>query len=251
MEVMPKAHARFVVLLLSVFTCGILEWRGDTADDLLREIPELVSQLGTDSSEVGFDRAQYLVLIGTEYRSTIVVLLRRVESEMEHAVGAQRTHVRGISLDRVHVLQQSLRAILDHLNRLLTVYSSRLNEKDNMNNAAYPITAATTDIGLGQGFFEISPTRGLQGRPKLQISRQQIEMLEEFGYIYAQSACILGVTAQTLRNRRRELNMPVGVGCYTEMSGLALDEVVHEVLQISPIVGERLMIGSLRSRLYD
>ena len=126
---------------------------------------------------------------------------------------------------------QSLRAILDHLNRLLTVYSSRLNENDNMNNAAYPITPAATDIGLGQGFFEVSPTHGLQGRPKLQISRQQIEMLEEFGYTYAQSACILGVTAQTLRNRRRELNMPVGVGCYTEMSDLALDEVVHEVLQ--------------------
>ena len=44
--VMSKVHARcFVVLLLSVFTCGILEWRGDTAEDLLREIPELVSQL--------------------------------------------------------------------------------------------------------------------------------------------------------------------------------------------------------------
>ena len=154
MEVMPKVHAHcFVVLLLSVFTCGILKWRGDTADDLLREIPELVLQLDTDPSEVGFDRAQHLVLIGTEYRSTIVVLLRRVESEMEHAVGAQRTHVCGISLDRVHVLQQSLRAMLDHLNRLLTVYSSRLNENDNMNNTAYPITAATTDIGLGQGFF--------------------------------------------------------------------------------------------------
>ena len=248
--VMSKVHARcFVVLLLSVFTCGILEWRVDTAEDLLREIPELISQLDTDPSQVGFDRAQYLLLIGTEYRSTIVLLLRHVESEMECAVGAHRTHVRGISLDRVHVLQQSLRAILDHLNRLLTVYSSRLNVNDNMNDTAYPtITAATPDIGLGQGFFEISSTRGLQRRPKLQISRQQIEMLEEFGYTYAQSASILGVTAQTLCNRRRELNMPVGVGCYTEMSDLALDEVVHDVLQISPEVGERLMIGSLRSR---
>ena len=54
--VMSKVHARcFVVLLLSAFTCGILEWRGDTAEDLLREIPELVSQLDTESSQVGFD----------------------------------------------------------------------------------------------------------------------------------------------------------------------------------------------------
>ena len=151
MEVWPKAHALcFVVFLLSVFTCGILERRGDTAEDLLREIPQLVSQLETDPLEVGFDRAQYFLLIGTEYQRTIALLLRRrVDSEMEHVIDAHHTHARGISLGHVSVLQQSLRAMLDHLNRLLTVYSSRLIEND---NAAYPAT--TTDIG----FFEISST---------------------------------------------------------------------------------------------
>ena len=89
-------------------------------------------KLETDPSEVGFDRAQYLLLIGTEYRRTIALLLRRVDSEMEHAIDAHHTHARGgISLDHVSVLQQSLRAILNHLNRLLTVYSSRLIENDN------------------------------------------------------------------------------------------------------------------------
>ena len=134
MEVWPKAHALFcfVVLLLSVFTCGILERRGDTAEDLLREIPQLVSQLETDPLEVGFDRAQYFLLIGTEYQRTIALLLRRVDFEIDHAIDAHHTHARGgISLDHVSVLQQSLRAILNHLNRLLTVYSSRLIENDN------------------------------------------------------------------------------------------------------------------------
>ena len=88
-------------------------------------------KLETDPSEVGFDRAQYLLLIGTEYRRTIALLLRRVDSEMEHAIDAHHTHARGISLGHVSVLQQSLRAMLDHLNRLLTVYSSRLIENDN------------------------------------------------------------------------------------------------------------------------
>ena len=69
------------------------------------------------------------------------------------------------------------------------------------------------------------------GRPAYDIPPSQLEALIELGFSYAAIARMVNVSPCTLRRRRAEFGLPAG-RLYSEISGLHLDQLVSEILQV-------------------
>ena len=89
---------------------------------------------------------------------------------------------------------------------------------------------------------------GLVGKPRLQILQQQLQTLHnDAGFRWADTGRILGISERTLRHRRHEFGLPVGVGeNFSDVSNDDLDEYVREILEVTPSAGQRLVEGGLR-----
>lgn len=86
------------------------------------------------------------------------------------------------------------------------------------------------------------------GRPRVVITRQQIEALREIHFSWSSIAILLGVSERTLERRREEFEMPKGRACYADISDEELDRIVSEILELTPDTGETLVQGALRHR---
>ena len=84
------------------------------------------------------------------------------------------------------------------------------------------------------------------GRPRFDISEEQLSALRELGLSWTDISALLGVSRVTVYRRRRELGLEESR--YTEISEDDLDAFVAEVVAQSPDWGERLIMGSLRHR---
>lgn len=90
----------------------------------------------------------------------------------------------------------------------------------------------------------VASTDGSIGRPRLVVSREQIEGLQALGFSWSKIATMLGVSRSTLLRRRDEFH----ISKYSTLSDAELDRVVSEILSQAPRSGETLVVGSLRSR---
>ena len=62
---------------------------------------------------------------------------------------------------------------------------------------------------------------------------------------------MLGVSSQTLTRRRQDLFMPMGHWQnFSNLSDAELDQLINEILALTPQSGLRLAQGALRSRGY-
>ena len=83
------------------------------------------------------------------------------------------------------------------------------------------------------------------GRPKYFIPKEQIERLHSYGLAWTDIANILHISERTLYRRRQEYGI---LGKYSSISDAELDSVIVNILNATPNAGEKLVIGSLRSR---
>ena len=86
------------------------------------------------------------------------------------------------------------------------------------------------------------------GRPRVVITRQQIEALREIHFSWSCIARLLGVSERTLERRRQEFQMPMGRACYSSVADNELDHIISEIIGLSPNAGEILIQGALRHR---
>lgn len=92
--------------------------------------------------------------------------------------------------------------------------------------------------------FEHSDT---PGRPRLGVSREQLEALQrDCGFRWNDIARMLGVSDRTLRRRRHEFGMGVEGREFSNVPDNVLDDVVRQVLEVTPAAGLRMVQGSLR-----
>ena len=88
---------------------------------------------------------------------------------------------------------------------------------------------------------------GLVGRTRLQILQRQLQTLHNnAGFRWADIRRILGILERTLHRRRHEFGLPVGVG--ENLSDVSNDDLVREILEVTPSAGQRLAVGGLRQR---
>lgn len=83
------------------------------------------------------------------------------------------------------------------------------------------------------------------GRPRYDITRQQIECLRETGMSWRKIASCLGINERTLLRRRAEFNM---LENFSDISDEDLDNHISEILRVTPFAGESLIKGSLLGR---
>jgi transposase InsO family protein len=86
------------------------------------------------------------------------------------------------------------------------------------------------------------------GRPRVIITRQQIEALRELHFSWSCIARLLGVSERTLERRRQEFQMPMGRACYSSVSDNELDYIISGIVRTSPNAGVTLVQGALRHR---
>ena len=86
------------------------------------------------------------------------------------------------------------------------------------------------------------------GRPRYLLSAEQLSCLRSEFNSWSQIAADLGVSRQTIYNRRRELGFSTAFENFTTISNADLDTVVTEELEAFPRTGETNVIAGLRQR---
>ena len=237
-----KMYYVCMVLLMSThLNCINPGERGDRVEDFINELPGLLTQLDVESSVMGIDRAEYLFLVGSEYQRTIGLIRRRLQEHIETATYAGANQIlvgqQTYPLTEVMELHHSLSVFFNVIGERILALRTFCEESRNDN-----------EFHTSNSCFVPVERRGQRGRPRILISRELLESFDEYGFTLTQSARMLGVTTQTLRNRRREYDMPLGQSHYSNMSSNELDERVADFLRVTPNIGERLVIGALRSQ---
>jgi len=90
---------------------------------------------------------------------------------------------------------------------------------------------------------------GAPGRPRLHISEDVLEVLRNrAGFRWAAIARNFRVSERTLRRRRHEFGFTSLAESFTDIDNNSLDEIVREILHLTPRIGFRLVQGALRQR---
>ena len=92
---------------------------------------------------------------------------------------------------------------------------------------------------------QVQPSAGI-GRPRFDISQDQLEYLSSMSFTWTQIASMLGVSRMTIYRRRVEFGMNHD-GMNTNISDEELTVILQQMRRESPNLGERMVIGRLRS----
>ena len=93
----------------------------------------------------------------------------------------------------------------------------------------------------------VEPTVRGRGRPRLMISREQLQLLIETNFTTPQIAHMLGVSLSTVRRRMELYNLSVRA-TYATISNQELDQLIREISRFFPMCGSKQMAGHLLSR---
>ena len=146
---------------------------------------------------------------------------------------------------RIHASYPSEGQLLSDLDVLLRLVSQQRQYCETLSFLAlYEEEEQSPTSGVG-----VRVVRSGVGRPRLDISE---DLLEGFhtraGFRWAAIARNLRLSERTLRRRRREFGFASVAPSFTDIDNGSLDEVVREILQVTPRIGYRLVQGALRQR---
>ncbi len=85
---------------------------------------------------------------------------------------------------------------------------------------------------------------GRRGRPKFDITQEQIEYLRYLSFSWTSISSLLGVSRMTLYRRKREFGISA---TNFSMTDSELDECIREIRRDLPYSGETIVMGRLRS----
>ena len=84
------------------------------------------------------------------------------------------------------------------------------------------------------------------GRPRLAVSCEQLEALSDCRFRWSDIGRMLCASSSTLRRRRHKLGMPVEGREFSQLTDTQLDDLIRQVLQVTPASGLRMVQGYLR-----
>ena len=181
------------------------------------------------SSSINLDRVDYLLRNISEYEETIRVMYGRVHEHYEQTSPLPQCFEQ---------LMQIVRSTVENLNILY-----------HENRPA--VLASNNDNYVHREPFRCDLVlSGQTGRPRFNITEQQIIVLRErLGFRWTDIASILNVSTRTLNRRRRENGMAVGqMESFSQISNDGLDNLIKDILTVTPQSGLGLIRGALRSR---
>jgi hypothetical protein len=90
-------------------------------------------------------------------------------------------------------------------------------------------------------------SRSMPGRPKFEISSDQLQYLIEHNFTAVQISNMLGISLSTVRRRMHEQGLNTSQP-FSPLTDEELDSVVVEIKHHHPKCGYRMVLGHLRSR---
>ena len=94
----------------------------------------------------------------------------------------------------------------------------------------------------------VNQRQGAIGRPKLEINADQLIFLRSYCFNWTQIQRLLGVSRSTLLRRRGELGILGTEDSFSDLNDNDLREIMQDIMDTNPNIGQRRMIGALRGR---
>ncbi len=110
--------------------------------------------------------------------------------------------------------------------------------------ASQQIETELLSLGNGSELYSL-PLEKTMGRPKFLITREQLLNLRETGMTWAKIAKCLNISERTLYRRVEEFGVNEQ---FANISNVELDELLRNIMALTPRAGESYIRGSLRSR---
>ena len=183
----------------------------DELIDTLTGLPSYVSQLDLHQHSCDKNLAERLIIRGEEYLEVLEVLCMRCERAQCLAEDNNQTVKDLYTL--INIVQLKVAPYIEIVN------SNQTTDAHSCVNGSLASMVASVRSG--------------RGRPKIFVSKDQLESLFELGFTYVKVAKMLCISERTLQRRRSELGLPVGRSLlYSQLSDQELDDVVSDVLQV-------------------
>lgn len=194
-------------------------------DGFFTSLGRLLESAEGQRNTASSDTAEFFSRRLRENERTLVTLMLRIEEAFPDEVG-----------------------VISDLNELVLIMNELSRDFDRIVEDSERSTF-TAPLSLNDRLSAVA-RNGLVGRPRLQILQEQLQTLHnDAGFRWADIGRILGISERTLRRRRHEFGLPVGVGeDFSDVSNDDLDEYVREILEVTPSAGRRLVEGGLRQR---
>ncbi|XP_028407186.1 uncharacterized protein LOC114529573 [Dendronephthya gigantea] len=139
---------------------------------------------------------------------------------------------------------------LDYLSSIVARYVDELNFGDqvlnNIQQARELLIQGERDLPVFYEAPSVVPINGQRGRPRFEISREQLEFFLEQIFTLREISCLMGVSESTVKRRIREFGINIRDG-YCEFHDEQLDQLVLQFLTDFPNSGYRRMTGFLLS----
>ena len=94
----------------------------------------------------------------------------------------------------------------------------------------------------------VNQRQGAIGRPKLEISADQLIFLRSYCFNWTQIQRLLGVSRSILLRRRGELGILGIEDSFSDLNDNDLREIMQDIMDTNPNIGQKRMIGALRGR---
>lgn len=185
---------------------------------------ELVRFLQSSANNYGSANAQY-----TEYCiDRLAVCFRNLHSLKENLENA---------------INPALSEIVSDLNELIDCISLMYVEW-----SSYQSTVIDAAAHPHSYTVPVRATNGARGRPRFEISKEQLVYLKSLSFTWSEIASMLNVSRMTIYRRCREFDMLQEVSL--SMTDSELQHFVQDLKTQLPEIGEVLVIGRLRSMGY-
>ena len=154
----------------------------------------------------------------------------------------------------------TIRLLIDHINEFRAQYgigelsfvadslSTVLQCTDGMCSCISLISLCELN-SVYLGFtYNVREARDYPGHPRIQISKEQPKFLRSKHFNWSDIATLLAVSVSTITRKRREHQLNDGSPQCIPISDEELDSIVREMSKTTPNLGERRLMGAIRSR---
>ena len=194
----------------------------------------------------------------TNFFERLAVFLQEAERRDGHA----NHQYAEFAIDKLQFAHQNLTRILQHLNSsisaasqdnmILLSYTSQITELLDLIRTLSTNWQRYTDElqARPEAIYHLQVVRSLSpGRPKFQISQNQLEYLASLSFTWSEVARILGVSRMTIYRRRVEFGM-MDNETGRSLTDQELRSYIITLRRDLPQVGESMVFGRIRSEGY-
>ena len=152
--------------------------------------------------------------------------------------------------NRVLCALRHITDIVQHMHRSGGFSHTEVQELETLRENLRAIYGLIVQLPVMHGYSyrpQVESSSG-PGRPRYVIPSEQLSCLRSEFNSWTQIAADLGVSRQTIYNRRRELGFSLVFEGYSNIPGTDLDNLVRDELNAFPRTGETNVMAGLRQR---